>query len=80
MENSRVDGMVGGGGGRSACVITREDKGLVSLQAADVAATEQAVTFCWYELDVRSASQVMVIRVNKKITAQSQMKSLIPCS
>ena len=50
MENSRVDGMVGGGGGRSACVITREDKGLVSLQAADVAATEQAVTFCLYSV------------------------------
>ena len=48
MENSRVDGM--GGGGRSACVITREDKGLVSLQAADVAATEQAVTFCLYSV------------------------------
>ena len=43
----------GGGGrekGRSACVITREDKGLVSLQAADVAATEQAVTFCLYSV------------------------------
>ena len=32
---SRVDGMVGvGEGGRSAHVITREDNGLVSLQAA----------------------------------------------
>ena len=32
---SRVDGMVGGGGGaESACVITREDNGLVSLQVA----------------------------------------------
>ena len=42
--------MGGGRGGRSAHVITREDNGLVSLQAAaaDVAATEQAVTFCLY--------------------------------
>ena len=32
---SRVDGMVGGGGGRGARVITREDNGLVNLQAMD---------------------------------------------
>ena len=31
--DSRVDGMVGGGGGRSARVITREENRLVSLQA-----------------------------------------------
>ena len=31
---SRVDGMVGEEGGRSADVIRREDNGLVSLQAA----------------------------------------------
>ena len=36
---SRVEGVVVGGGGRSARVITGE---------ADAAATDQAVTFCLY--------------------------------
>ena len=56
------------------------DWSVCKRRAADAAATEHAATFYLYEHDVRSAAQVMVIKVNKKITAKSQIKSLIPCS